>query len=186
MSRYIKNGGFGGVLWDDLRFPAQALNPAGAVNDADIDTADTTFIGTLLFDAGSTEIIAGVAQMPHAWIEGSTISPHIHWAPTDATAGNVVWQFDYDIAAPNGTFSGSYTTSSITEAAGGSANGHQLAGFADIDMTGYTLSTIILWRISRIGGDASDTYGADARLFEFDIHYQLQSGAEGSRQEFIK
>ncbi len=33
-------------------------------------------------------------------------------------------------------------------------------------------------------GDNEDTYGADARLLEFDIHYQIDAG--GSVGEFSK
>jgi len=51
-------------------------------------------------------------------------------------------------------------------------------------MPGKTLSSMILWRISRIGGSGSDTYPSDARLLEFDIHYQIDS--LGSNEEYIK
>lgn len=61
---------------------------------------------------------------------------------------------------------------------------HLLTELGDIDMTGKTLSDCILFELSRIGGDASDTYGADARLLEFDIHYEIDSF--GSNQEYIK
>lgn len=173
-----------GTAWDDLRFPANSINPPGSVNDADRDSSDTPNIGTILFDSASTEIVAGIAQMPHSWVEGSVIRPHIHWSPTDAGAGNVVWQFDYDLANVSGTFNGSYSTLTISGVAGGNANSHQINSFGDIDLSGYNLSTIIKWRISRIGGDTGDTYGSDARLLEFDIHYRTDS--YGSRQEFIK
>ena len=43
---------------------------------------------------------------------------------------------------------------------------------------------MLLIKLSRIGGDASDTYGADARLLEFDIHYQINT--LGSELEFVK
>ena len=39
-------------------------------------------------------------------------------------------------------------------------------------------------RVSRIGGDALDTYGADAKLLEFDVHYLVDS--LGSGGELIK
>ena len=47
--------------WDDLRFPAQGINPIGAAGDPDRDS--TT--GLFLFDSGLTETLAGVSQMPH-------------------------------------------------------------------------------------------------------------------------
>lgn len=173
-----------GMAWEDLRFPASTLNPPGSVGDADVDNTDTPFIGTLLFTAGGTEIICGQAQMPHSWKEGSTIHPHVHWAPTNTDTGDVYWQFDYDIANVGGTYSGVYSTIFVTDAADGTTNKHQLAELGQINMSGYLLSTMILWRLSRIGGDGADTYNADARLLEFDIHYQIDSN--GSRQEYTK
>ena len=47
------------LAWDDLRFPAQGINPAGQTDAPSIDT--TTFPGTLLFDPASINLIAGVA-----------------------------------------------------------------------------------------------------------------------------
>jgi len=175
-------------LWDDLRFPAQGINPLGGASDPDVDTADP-FAGTLLFDDAKTEIVGGVAQMPHSWLIGSTISPHIHWSPTSAGSGNVAWRFSYQIAPINETFPGALTTAGIeVDAAAGINNRHQIHGFTDIDMSTYRstggVSIVIVWKLERVGGDASDTYVGDARLLEFDIHYQ--SDGNGSRLLFTK
>ena len=40
----------------------------------------------------------------------------------------------------------------------------------DIDMTWQIESTMLAWQIRRLGSDAS---AGTARLFEFDIHYQI-------------
>jgi hypothetical protein len=61
-------------LWKDLRFPAQGINPAGSAAPPEVST--TT--GMLMFDKAGTEIIAGVAQMPHGWKSASNVSPHVH------------------------------------------------------------------------------------------------------------
>jgi len=166
--------------WDDLRFPAQAINPTGGAGAADIDSNT----GTLLFAASGTELIAGVAQMPHSWQEETYIAPHIHWQTTDNNAGDVLWRFEYDIANVNEAFSGSYTTLDVVASSETNSNQHLIAGFGNVPMGLKKLSCIIMWRISRIGGDASDTYGSDARLLEFDIHYQI--GSVGSGLPFRK
>lgn len=167
--------------WEDLRFPAAGINPPGAVSDPDIDQTD----GALLFDAGGTEIIMGMAQMPHSWLEGSALHPHLHWSPVDANAGNVLWRLEYQMAKINGSFPGAWTAVDALEAAGGDAEKHQYAEFAAIDTLGNPgVSMMIKWRISRIGGDASDTYAADAKLLEFDFHYQIAS--VGSGEEYRK
>lgn len=168
-----------GPFWEDLTFPATGLNPPGAVSDPDRDPDD----GTLLFDAGSTEIIVGVAQMRHRWIEGSTIHPHIHWGPTSTNTGNVLWRLSYSIADVDGVFP-AYETLDVTAAAGGSDDAHLLTEFGEIDMTGFLISVNIKWKVARIGGDAADTYADDAKLYDFDIHYR--SDRPGSRQEYVK
>jgi hypothetical protein len=171
---------YGNTYWDDLRFPVQAINPPGAASDPDRDSTD----GTFLFDAGSTELLMGIAQMPHKWKEGTAIDPHVHWSPTNTNTGNVLWRFAYKIANIDGTFPALYTNIDILDAGSGTADTHQMAEFASVDMTGKTISAIIKWRLSRIGGDGTDTYNADAKLLEFDIHFELDR--PGSREELTK
>ena len=167
-----------GTVWDDLRFPAQGINPPGQVSDPDLDITD----GTWLFDNNSTEILMGIAQMAHNWREGSAIYPHIHWSPTNTDTGDVRWQLDYQIASFGGTFPGSWTTLNIDDPGDGTDDKYQVATFSAISMTGHTLSCMIKWKVSRIGG--SDTYNADAKFLEFDIHYEIDSF--GSNEQYIK
>lgn len=170
--------------WEDLRFPASTLNPPGSVADADVDSS-SIFLGTLLFDAGATEICAGQAQFPHAKKLDSIIYPHVHWAPTSTDAGNVLWRLEYIIADRDGVFPESYTVINTLAEASLIANMHLSTPLGTgIDTTGYGISTMMVWKLSRIGGDASDTYGADARLLEFDIHYQADE--IGSAEERAK
>ena len=165
------------AIWDDLRFPAQAIGRSGAAADPDPDT--TT--GLYLFDAASTESLLGVAQMPHSWREGSVISPHVHWQKTTSAGGNVLWRLEYEVVANGGTAALDYGTSvdAVTTVAGtpdsNTANEILISSFGEIDMTGFGISCIIFWKLSRIGGDETDTYAADARLVEFDIHYQVDT-----------
>ena len=169
------------AVWDDLRFPAQAINPAGAAAPPTVDTDD----GTLEFSASQQNIIAGVAQLPHTWKEGSTIFPHIHWCPTTTNVGNVYWRFEYEIQNRNGTFVG-YTTSNTIAASDGTAEKHLTHHLtaAGIDMTGKEISCIMKWRLSRMGAEVTDTFTGTARLLEFDIHYQIDT--LGSAEEMTK
>ena len=82
-------------VWDDLRFPAQGINPAGAIDAPTVDTTLTAFPGTLLFAGNAENVIAGIAQMPHAWAKGTPIRPHIHWAKTTGSASAISWVFYY-------------------------------------------------------------------------------------------
>lgn len=165
--------------WEDLRFPATSLQKPAA-NFPDRDSTD----GTYLFDASKTELVFAIGQLPHGWFEASAIRPHLHWQPTTAGAGDVLWHLRYQIADINEAFPGTWTTLAVLGTASGDANMHQVSAFGPIDMTGYKISCIIKCEISRVGGDVTDTYAADAKLLEFDIHYQVD--APGSRQLYIK
>lgn len=172
--------------WDDLRFPATAINPPGAASDPGVEA--TT--GCLLFDAASTELIYAMAQMPHHWKEGSTISPHVHWTKTTSADGDVAWRIRYriigigDVGPADWTDGGTVYTTVTGTPDNDTAWEHLLTEFTDIELTGQTLSSCILFEVARIGGATEDTYGADARLLEFDVHYQVDS--LGSEQEYIK
>jgi len=172
--------------WDDLRFPAQAINPPGGVADADLDPNT----GLLLYDAASTEVALGVAQMPHTWDEGTAIVPHVHWQKTTSAAGNVLWRLEYEIVENGDVAAMDYGTTldAATVVLGtpddNTANRVLISSFGEVDMTDKIISCLIFWKLSRIGGDALDTYGADARLVEFDIHYR--KNAFGSQGQFTK
>ena len=168
--------------WDDLRFPASGLNPPGPVNAPSVNST----LGTLTFEDGATRVVAGLAQMPHAWLEGSAVEPHVHWI--QPASGDVVWQLEYRVMPAIGAaFPSAWTTVTSTNSRStypGSGNWVQITRFPSIDMTGLEISAMILFRLSRLGGDALDTLAADVDLLEFDIHYQIDT--PGSGQEFIK
>ena len=177
--------GFNSPVWDDLRFPSQGINPPGAVSDP--LTEATT--GLKLFRANQTNMLAGVAQMPHSWVEGSIVVPHVHWQKTTSAAGNVLWRFEYDnVFNPNEISLLTYANQMDAAATVGgtpddnTAQRNLISSFGNMAMDDKRISCCILWRLSRVGGD--DTYGANARLVEFDIHYQINS--DGSQQQFVK
>jgi len=173
-------------VWDDLKSPATAINPPGQASDPDVEAAS----GLLLFDAGGTELVFILQQMPHQWAEGTAIIPHVHWQKTTSAAGDVLWRLRYKHAPIGEVMDAAWSSAiDVTEPVAGTpdtdtADYHMISSFGELDMTGYTISHCILYELSRVGGDASDTYGADARLLEFDSHIQVDS--QGSIQEFTK
>ena len=108
---------------------------------------------------------------------------------TAGTAGQVIrWGIEYTKATIGGTFSSSPTTVYATTIAGGGditvANEHLLTDFASIDMTGDTLSTVLVCRVFRNSSNAADTYGGTAGLLYLDWHYEID--AMGSKTELAK
>lgn len=168
-----------GVKWDDLRAPASGINPQGQASPPNVDSTD----GGLLFGKGN--IVAIWFQMPHAWKEGSEIYPHLHWVKTTTGAGLPNWQYKYKLGATGEVFTATTALIAGEEVlpSGDVIDKHAIWKFPAIDMTGYKLSTMIGIVLQRVN-DANDTYAGNAKLLEFDIHYQID--APGSRLEFIK
>jgi len=158
--------------WDDLRFPAQAINPAGAAAAPTMDTTLDGFPGTLLFSGSAENVVVGLAQMPHSWLPGSVIKPHIHWSKPVGSDSAVTWEFYYrhlgfaNDAPPEwvGPIEGS-----ILEGNPATTDVHIITGFGDVSMAGKRESSMLCWQIRRQG--TTDADNGTARLYEFDIHY---------------
>lgn len=168
------------TMWEDLRAPAGNLTPGV--------TSPTwgNFVGnvkTYLFDPTKDEALHIQFQMPHRWAEGTTISPHVHWAPMNTNTGNIKWELEYSWANLDGTFSAP-TVITVTDAADGTTSKHQITDFADIAGTGKTMSSMFIARLRRLGTDVADTFTGNAALLEFDIHFQVNS--MGSKEEYTK
>ena len=168
--------------WDDLRFPAGGLNPPGSARDP----AFNDELGLFTFRNNQDNVVGGLAQFPHAWKEGSVIAPHVHWI--QPAAGNVLWQLEYRLLPAVGAeFPSAWTTVTSTDAVSaypGSGDWVQITRFPNIDMTGFTISAMVLFRLSRLADSPLDTLESNIELLEFDIHYQVDT--PGSMQEFIK
>jgi hypothetical protein len=173
-----------GPSWEDLRFPAQGINPPGPTNTPTIDT--TAYPGTLLFAGNAVNLIGGVAQMPHSWREGRPIRPHIHWRKTVASpaAQGVLWEFAYarsPISATAEAWS-SWTTGTLVAGDLTAAEMHNLSTFGEITMVGLRGSDMVHWQVRRDGVTDSET--AVCRLLEFDLHYEIGQVGSSNKKEF--
>lgn len=156
--------------WDDLRFPAQSINPAGSAAPPSVDT--DTIPGTLLFAFNADNHVAGVGQMPHAWQRGTNVRPHIHWAKTTTAAGAIAWQLRYAVLSIGDTFTAysDWVTGTLAVSDSNTVGKHALTTFGEINMAGHKESCLILWELRR---DVSeDSVDAAVRLFELDFHYR--------------
>jgi len=175
--------------FDDLRIAGSAVR-LGVTAPTLAAFGPSGSIRCLRFDSGQHDEIYFEIQMPHSWKEGSNIYPHVHWSPVSATAGDVVWQFDYIWADIGEAFGAPTTMTSDATAAGGTAWVHKLSTLKDgssnayIDGTGKTLSSMLVCRLHRDAGAGADTLAADVAFLEFDIHYEVDSF--GSDEEYIK
>lgn len=175
------------VKWDDWRAPATAINPPGKVSDPDVETSS----GLLRFAASGTELVYVLMQLPHSWAKGTDIVPHVHWTKTTSAAGDAAWNLKYKLIPIGEVGDAAWTDLGIADTPvpgtpdNDTAWEHLITSWgAQSFLADKDISDCILWELTRLGSDAADTYGADARLLEFDVHLQLDSN--GSRAQFEK
>jgi hypothetical protein len=181
------------TAWDDLMIPGQSVRVGGTAPDfASGFVGDSTMWSYLFDGTGTVEEVHFSVQLPHAWKQGSTIYPHVHFAPTSTNSGDtasrvVRFTLEYTWANIYGTFG---STSTINLDSDGfvpntSQWKHLLCKNATgISGSGKTLSSMLMCRLFRDGGDAADTYPQDVAFLQFDIHYEID--AFGSSQEYVK
>ena len=167
--------------WDDLRFPVNAviINPLTSKPDTITFIGNTRVLG---FDNTASESVTFSAQMPHSWLQESEVEAHVHWAPTDDSAGNVRWVFEYTWANIGSTFPALATFGGTSAAA--SQNAHIYADLGELNSSGKTVSSMMMCRLIRDVAASGDTYAADAALLEVDFHYRLDGF--GSEAETTK
>lgn len=166
--------------WDDVKFPATAVNPPGGVGSPGRDTTD----GRLLFDANATEIVYIADVFPHTGKENSVIRPHVHWQKTTSATGAVYWRLRYkqwNIGNTEPAWS-AYIPGALRTTDTNTAGQALVTSFGDIATTGWKQGSSILFELTREGGNASDTYGADAKMHQFDYH--IFNDRVGSASEF--
>jgi hypothetical protein len=171
------------AVWDDLRFPATGINPAGAVTDPSVDTVLTSFPGTLLFSGTVENVVSIIAQMPHGWLAGSDVHPHIHWSKPTGSASPVSWELYYRIIGGPGTAPSAWSSAipgTLVRGVQIVSNEHLISSFGGIYMGGLRESAILNLRLHRLGN--TDLESNDVRLYELDLHYQKSS--HGSIPEY--
>jgi hypothetical protein len=164
-------------LWEDLRFPATAINLSGAPAAPGVD--NTTFYGSLEFAGNAINDCAFQVQMPHGWANGTAIYPHLHLVNGSTSTATSTWEIWYRKAEVGGDFGSTWTGATATFQLTGSTTVHTLKAFPAITMTGLTDSCMLSIFIRRHGN--ADPHNDIIRLLEFDIHYQ--SSTRGSVNE---
>jgi hypothetical protein len=104
-----------------------------------------------------------------------------------AASGGVYWQLQYRWVGIGDVMAGSWTTIGSGTPTISDSNlqyKHALTQLGDITAVGKTVSDMLVMLVTRQPANAADTYGADAILLEFDIHYQVDSF--GSNYEYYK
>lgn len=166
-------------LYDDLRVPVSSVKTGGAKDPQYVqvrtDGAGSQGVYAYVFDKSVEEELFFAVQIPHTWVEGTTIYPHVHWFPITANAGKVAWKLEYTWASIGAVFGNTAYVSGVADAPG-VAFQHTMThlGVAGIDGTGKTASSMLMCRIFRDATNVpDDTLDEDAALIEIDFHYQV-------------
>jgi hypothetical protein len=131
-----------------------------------------TSTGVYTYTFSPTEHAYFAVQLPHTWKEGSTIYPHLHWTiKGGSTSGSKVqWQFEYTWADIGDIFGvTTVDNKEVSVSDGTDTDKHLMTNFTSIDGTGYTASSMLICRLSRVSA-SSDEYDRRSRVFEFDLH----------------
>lgn len=165
------------VTWDDINVGGVALR-TGAANQPTLVNFNTTTILVYEFSPSQANELHGNVELLHDYKEGTNITPHIHWYPTNTNTGNVVWGLEYTIQGSTGTIV-SGTGSVIVTASGTSWLQHR-DDILEITGTNLKIGDQIHFRLFRDGANISDTYNDGAAIATFGFHYQIDT--LGSRQ----
>jgi hypothetical protein len=178
VTRIVNRLIYGGALpsrYDDVAVPAilAKVGPTRAPTFALFrsDSAASQGVWAYQFDGSAVQEVHFAIQLPHRYAEGTMLYPHVHWAPTNADAGNVVWELEYTLANISGTFG--LTALSYCTGTAGVAYQHTLTEFAGITATAATMSALLLGRLARLATAGGDTYSGQAALFSVDLHIEI-------------
>lgn len=111
----------------------------------------------------------------HDYKDGTKLYPHVHWSHNNASpSGDVSWKIEYSVAkGHSGGVFPSTTSFALTQTADAQYTHHIIeTGDGDaIDATNLEPDSVILFRVYRDAGDGADTFGDDAFLLYFDMHF---------------
>lgn len=169
-------------VWDDLRVSLSTAKPG--VTSPSYDT----FIDGVEAYAFSKTVEQSVqfeVQLPHSWVQGTELRPHIHWSPGASTDTGVVrWALEYTwanpVASPGNVFPNTVTLTGDQAAAG--AYHHQITSFGTISGTGKRVSSVLVCRLSRVGNASQDTF--DDVAFGLSVDFHILNSGDGSVDEY--
>lgn len=181
------------ITWDgtkDIFSPTYLDDNASAVSlgttagsAPDLVAVNNSVIETRCFDgSGTMEQVWWSKELNHNWKEGTAISPHVHWLPSESSTGSVVWNLDYYITKDNGTVLTSSSVQVSTTATFGTAMAWESTTtvFSNITLTNNKIGTQIYFRLWRDGDDSGDTYEHDACVATMGYHYQVDTLGSGA------
>jgi hypothetical protein len=137
------------------------------------------------FVSDSVNQVYALVKLPNTYKQGTPIVPVVSWANASGGAGSVVWRLEYIWQNSGKAYSQSTSTISAMVSSTATANHFMTAQFASITCSA-SIGAIVSCRLFRDGGDASDNFGANIFLlnFEFLIQHDTNRGSQFQHQKF--
>lgn len=152
--------------WNDIIVPLIGVKLAGVSDPAFSSFGPSGNLRAYAFSNGN-EIFFNM-HIPHDYVQGTTIYPHIHFATSGTSTNNVDWSLEYSFAEgfANDAFPAP-TTLNFTQAGAAVAWEHQIVehgtGISGVDIDG-----IMVCRLQRTSAtNTDDVFGLFA-----DFHYE--------------
>jgi len=157
-------------VYEDINFNIESLNPVGVGSPATVvvTSGQSGIDVALQFTTNNTLYVP--VQMPHTWVPGSRVHPHIHIQPQLNTANTIVWDGWYSISDIGSTFPASTNIGAFnTNIPAGSQWKHLLLPLppGGIDMTGFDGPSTILRLKFQVTASTNVFH-----VISFDVHYR--------------
>lgn len=128
------------------------------------------------FNSNQDDEATFTLQINHDYEEGTTIYPHVHWAPATApsgTATNIVWGLEYTVQKIGSAFNSTTTIYATNDITGYAQWQHAIINLPTITDTNLTISSVMVGRVFRPSNsmEGATRYNADAMFLGFDVHY---------------
>lgn len=171
------------TIWDDINISILPPTNAAGVPDVVAFNGDATLL-CYSFHGTTTSVhkVASSLEILHGYKEGSDISFHVHWYPSNSTVANVKWRLVYTWFN-RGTVPGASTTVTSVVATPGVAWQEQTTSWT-ISGAGMTIGSRLVFELQRDPADAQDTYTGGAAVTDMGVHYEKDS--EGSNTTLTK
>lgn len=132
--------------------------------------ASHTQLGTMDFADGSNLSAQMHVKLPSDWT--STVDAKFVWF-TSATSGDVVWQLSTNCRADAEVAEAAFNTAStVTDTAKGTTLQLNDASITGVTITGCSPGELMLLKVQRDSGHASDSLAATARLIGLELTFR--------------
>lgn len=130
--------------------------------------------------AGPVESVLFVGHIPPHWDSTTDVTLHIHWAPTNGNAGDVVWDIDYVSLKPENNEVLTAATSNLTTTDSTQALQDEILETATLTIPAADMAVgdITSIKLSRDTADGADTYNSLVSFVLIHVVYTINKLGE--------